>query len=316
VILVPLENAVAAKVRHPVLTSKLTPPRLRNILTRPRLIKLARLKEKRLLTICAGPGYGKTTLMAQLAELHQGPKVWYQVDNFDRDPAVFLRHLITGISDACNGIGNRSLVRLSEATNIETEAESILAVLIDEMREGLERPLMLCIDDFHILESAEIASNLFNLIIEHQPENNVIILASRNGLSLHVGRMRSHGLIEEISEDDLRFTNQESIELLCDMWNLSDNNKILERLLKSTEGWVTGLVLAESYLRSGASRFPDLFNQKVLQRNIYEYLAEEVLDQQTSHLQLFLMKCSLLEFIDPEICKAVFEAKYWIYYIS
>ena len=139
-----------------VLASKLRRPRLRRALLRQRLMQKAELfEELRLLNICAGPGYGKTTLMAQIAENFDGKSVWYQVDSLDRDPAVFLRHLITGINHAIGIQESRALSRLQAATNIISEDESILMVLVDELFEYSSNSLLICFDDFHLFSGSK-----------------------------------------------------------------------------------------------------------------------------------------------------------------
>src|SRR5690349_11741530 len=37
--------------------------------------------------ICAGPGWGKTTLVSQWAETRTSPVAWLTLDTFDNDPA-------------------------------------------------------------------------------------------------------------------------------------------------------------------------------------------------------------------------------------
>ena len=78
-----------------ILISKLRPPHLRYVLERPRLLERSILSgNEKLLLICAGAGYGKTTLMAQAAKKFPGSYLWYQIDELDNDPAIFLKHLI------------------------------------------------------------------------------------------------------------------------------------------------------------------------------------------------------------------------------
>ena len=303
----PLKSTAAAELRQPVLTSKLTPPRLRNVLIRTRLIELARLEKKRLLTICAGPGYGKTTLMAQLAELHDGPKVWYQIDNFDRDPAVFLRHLITGISNACNGIGKRSLIRLNEATNIEQEVESILAALIDEMGEGLEGNIMICLDDYGQIDKTDHAHRIICYLFQHLPDDSLVLLTSRTFPNLSPARIHANGFIQEIIEEDLRFSITELNELLVDIWDISISIVDIGRLNDWLEGWASGLVLTESYLRVGGD-MATLLSKRRIQQNIFEYLAEEVFEVQSDDMKTLLMYSALMDTIDPEICATVFKS--------
>ncbi|MDI6768074.1 MAG: hypothetical protein QMD04_00180 [Anaerolineales bacterium] len=60
---------------------------------RPRVsLRLKQALDHRLTILQAGAGYGKSTALAELAEEIQ-PLVWYQVNEEDNDPLVFLLHL-------------------------------------------------------------------------------------------------------------------------------------------------------------------------------------------------------------------------------
>ena len=87
-------------------TKAIPPPRNARTLVRPRVNQiLMQALEHRLTILQAEAGYGKSTALAELAaEIH--PIIWYQVNEEDNDPLVFLLQL-------CYALQN-SLPRLSQ----------------------------------------------------------------------------------------------------------------------------------------------------------------------------------------------------------
>lgn len=289
----------------PLLTGKLKPPKLRQVLARPRLLESKLPGERyKLVIICAGAGYGKTTLMAQMADALPGQSLWYQIDSLDKDPAVFLRHLIEGVSLVLEGVGSRSLERLSEAKDFNVEGESVLAILASEISESASEPLTFFFDDYHLFDNVDLFAKLIDSFITRLPERAAVVLASRTKPKLPIARLRSQGLVGEIHEQDLCFSLAETKDLLLNIWGLELEADTLSHLYKKTEGWAAGLVLMEDQLKSG-SNLPELFSQqKTVRGHVYEYLAEEVLSRQLPELRDLLIQCSLIDPVDPAICRA------------
>lgn len=286
-----------------MLPGKLNPPRLRYVSERPRLLRLATPAERqKLVLICAGAGFGKTTLMAQLARYYPGRYVWYQIDNLDRDPAVFLRHLIMGVSHACEGVGERSTARLAESSNAGEEGASVLAVLAEELKDKLETPLAICFDDFHFFDGVDFAAPLVDSLITDLPHQCTVYINSRTVPALQMGRMRSQGTVLELGAEDLQFSLDELKELMSDTWNLQVDEETFSQLHKNTEGWPAGLVLMEEHLRSG-NEVPEIICGTKIRRKVYEYLAEEVLNRQSEDLQRLLETSALINPVDPAICQ-------------
>ncbi|MDO8735638.1 MAG: LuxR C-terminal-related transcriptional regulator [Thermoleophilia bacterium] len=239
--------------------------------------------------------------MAQMLREFTGFSVWYQVDDLDRDPAVFLRHLIAGITHACGFERARARSRLGDVTEFSVEIESVLAVLIDELRENGDSPLMLCFDDFHLFDEFDHGSRIAEYLVRNLSENSQLVIATRNYPELSLGRLRTQGLILDVNDEDLQFSLDE-LSSLTDIWEIQASPAVLNKVHRSTEGWAAGLVLTENYLRSG-SDMPDLFSQSRMQQNVYEYLAEEVLNNQPVEMQELLIKSALIDPVDPTICE-------------
>lgn len=76
----------------PITRTKILVPRPRpDLLSRQRLLDvLYDLLDYKLLLIAAPAGYGKTSLMVDLAQHLKLPVCWYSLDPFDRDPPLAL----------------------------------------------------------------------------------------------------------------------------------------------------------------------------------------------------------------------------------
>lgn len=282
--------------------SKLRPPRLVKVLDRPRLLAHQDSSRiPRLINICAGPGFGKTTLMAQMALEFSGNSVWYQVDSLDRDPAVFLRHIISGFSHACSFEGTCARSRLGDVSDFSAESDSVLAVLLDELSEHNQTPLILCFDDYHLFDGCAYASRLVEYLIENLPEQSCVAMTTRNYPDISLGRLRSRGELLDLTDEDLQFSFDE-LKSLTDIWEIPVSAEAIKKVYRSTEGWPAGLVLSENVLRSGGD-LPDLFSHRRIQQNVYEYLAEEVLNSQPAGMRELLIKTSLIDPIDPAVCE-------------
>lgn len=293
----------------PLLSGKLNPPNFRHVMARPRLLeKVTAAGNPGFVKICAGAGFGKTTLMTQLTEHLGGKSVWYQVDNLDSDPVVFLKNLITGVSSACDNVGSRAIARLEDSEDINKEGHSILGVLLDELNENLKSRLTICIDDYYMFDGADFAKDFFSYLIRNMPSQAMVIIASRTKPDLEMQDLKVGGLICEIGEEDLKFSLAELQGLLNDTWNMNVSQNTLLKLHKNTEGWAAGLVLLEEHLKNSGD-IPELFEEKQIRKNIYEFLAEEVLSKQTEDLQELLVKTSVVEMIDPSICDQALEVK-------
>lgn len=245
--------------------------------------------------------------MAQIAQAFKGHSVWYQVDNLDYDPSVFIRHLVSGITHACDLNAVRTNSCINETSDFIRDGESILAILLDELGQQTQKPLLICFDDFHLFDKTSQTPRLVDYLVKNLPENLSLIIASRIAPTLALGRLRAQGVVCDFGEQDLQFSHDELSELMNE-WEIEASATNLRQAYKSTEGWAAGLVLTESYLRSG-NEAPHIFKKRHMQQSVYEYLAEEVLNDQTEKTKEVLMYTALINPIDPEICSTALGIK-------
>jgi LuxR family transcriptional regulator, maltose regulon positive regulatory protein len=153
-------------------TKIIVPYRRHELLSRPRLLEsMKSLLDNKLLLLSAPAGYGKTSLLIDLAHNINMPVCWFSVDLLDRDPQRFLAYLIASLAEQFPRIGEASRPQLNRLKSIEQDAESLLITLTNEIYDQIEDDFLLIIDDFHLLDDFPVISALVNRFLELVVEN-------------------------------------------------------------------------------------------------------------------------------------------------
>ena len=238
----------------PLLATKLNIPPLRpRTISRPRLFQAldAGLEPGCLLTlVCAPAGYGKTTLLSEwlqrLAE--RGPKcdtpevdcAWLALDQRDDDLACFLQYLVAALQRRHPEIGASLLTALQ--TPRPASEQMLATLLINDLAE-LPVRMVVVVDDYHLITAQPVHSFL-SYLVEHQAPQLNMVIASRADPPLPLARWRARGQLVEVRQGDLRFTHEESADLLGEALARPLTSAQLTTLENRTEGWGTGLQLA------------------------------------------------------------------------
>lgn len=188
------EGSVAAS---PLLETKLQAPRRRRgVVHRRRLNDRLFGRDRPALVLVSAPaGFGKTTQLAEwfvdaAGEGHS--TAWLSLDASDNDPAVFWSYLVAAVRTVEPEVGETalSLLRSSHAL------ESVVASLLNDMA-ALTDEVVLVLDDYHVIESAELHQSMAYLV-EHLPPQVRLVLASRADPPWPLARMRARGELLEI----------------------------------------------------------------------------------------------------------------------
>ncbi len=291
----------------PVLETKFyVPPARANIVRRPHLLERLNEGLRGPLTLIAAPaGYGKTTLMA---EWHAGsgrdmPVAWLSLDASDNDPARFWYYLVSALETLQPGIGGDALTMLASLQ--PPPIESLLTVLINDVSAFL-KDFVLALDDVHVITAPEIYQGI-DFLLEHLPPQMHLGLISRADPPIALSRLRVRGNLCEIRGRDLRFSIEETTAFLNIVMNLQLSEEEIAALEARTEGWIAGLLLATLLMQGRDSKRVAQFIESFSGSHHYviDYLAEEVLHQQTKSIQDFLLKTSILERFNGPLCEAI-----------
>lgn len=278
-----------------LLETKLQPPRARESLVRPRLVGLAdRVLNVPLALVSAPAGFGKSTLMLAWHErLSASAAVaWISIDEADGEPDHFARYL----AEAAHRAWGANL-------GSELTLEALVVEIVNYVA-ALDRPAVLMMDDYHLIDSQRIHAAVA-FLLDHLPANLHLVIGARRDSPLPLARLRARGRLLEIRADDLRFTSDEANELLNGMEGLGLTQGQVETLEARTEGWAAALQLAVLAARSASdpSRFVSSFGGS--HRFVFDYLAEEVLSAQDEDMQVFLLRTAVLERLSGALCDAV-----------
>jgi ATP/maltotriose-dependent transcriptional regulator MalT/DNA-binding SARP family transcriptional activator len=275
--------------------------------------RLLEAREYRLTIVQAGAGYGKSTALAALAESGQ-PLVWYRLGAEDADPLVFLLHLIYGFRATLPALSEAPLVALEEWERDRGGARwaTVVDLLVNELSERLQTPLLLVLDDLHLLGDTSEPIRILDRLIGRAPPDLHVILSTRQPLSLpSLVTWRVRGEVLEIGERELAFTPDEIAALFQTHYGLSFTPQEIETLATRTEGWAIALQLVWQGLRSGAVSTLSQALERLSSpsQDLFAYLAQEVLDQQPPDVQEFLLVTAVLREMTASICDRLRNAR-------
>jgi len=292
-----------------IMSTKLNAPRVGvNLLERPRLWEILKQYTSRNLTLITAPaGYGKTMLISQFSTRTTAPTAWYHLDKYDNDLVLFIQHLLAGLDRFLPGVITDMLHLVKQHPNPNGETRRITSALINSLEDRLEEELILAIDDYHeIRENA--VHNFMEQLLHYLPENMHIIMTSRTRPPMNLERLRVAGLLEEIELQELRFSREEIADFLMNESNKPVSNETVTFLEEITEGWPAALRLAGiAMLNSRESHKPEKSEFLPNRKEIFHYLAEEVLRHMPDDLSDFVLSTSVLDLITPQICDLLLE---------
>ena len=297
------------KHAYPLILNKVASPQYATpILRRARLLDwLNEAADCRAVVVAADAGYGKTTLMWQWEREVSFPCFWYKLDRNDRDWTFHISYLIEAIAKRHKGFGRRAHSMLEQMGGPGSSRPGVAAYLLAEMHQRLTEPCTFVIDDWQYVNAVTEVRGLWNQILRDAPSTCRFVFASRVKPKLQFARFKTHGGYAELRTDALRFTEAEIAELFRDIYNDPLAPSELTELERRTEGWAASLQLVEVSLRERSSpaerrEFIDSITADT-DSDLFEFLAEEVLDQQPEETRNFLLTTSILQQITPEVAE-------------
>ncbi len=181
----------------------------------------------------------------------------------------------------------------------------LITAIINQVGQSASRSVAMVIDDVHLISERSV-HELLDYLLDHLPPNLHLVLACRHDPSISLARRRARGEVTDIRLQDLSFTEEETGSLVNQRLGLNLSDQEVGLLHSRTEGWAAGLrLLATSLSQSPANRSSLLQNGMQGSRRIFEFLAEEVLDQQAPELRRFLLETSILTSLRPNVCDSL-----------
>ena len=280
----------------------------RDAVPRPALLArtLERAADARLVLVQAPAGFGKTTLLVQLAAALAaapgGEVVWVSLDAEDNDANRLFAALFGALAALDLPWAVPPATVLAQLQDASPAARTALGLLIDALGGRPDVRIALVLDDLHHVSDAA-ALQLLDTLIARAPPELSLFIGSRVAPPLSLARWRAGGELVELGFEDLQF-DLDAAQALCRLRGLeAPSDETLQAVLARTHGWVAGLHLMLGSARNGAG-LPALIGPAA-HRHLFDFFAQEVLSELPLPLQQFVLYSSVLPELSPALCQAV-----------
>ncbi|MGD8191768.1 BTAD domain-containing putative transcriptional regulator [Brevibacillus ginsengisoli] len=283
--------------RTRILLTKCTPPRIKqNILRRPRLAKKMRyILMTPFSLIHAGPGYGKSTMLATFLADEKVQASWYNIEQKDGDLVRFISHIVASIRQKHPEFGQELLVTL-EGLNSYLNPDEIELLVFQFSNElmALQQEVLIVLDDYHLVQKSFFVDQWTQLVVRNLPPLvRMVVISRQMPLWPWLRLMKTRGEYWEINQADLTFSEEETEALLLDEFRLSLTIEQTTRIHTETEGWVLAIRLV--------GEKPD-DEPRAIREELMHYLDAEVYQQQEYHIQRYLEYTSALDRFSDDLC--------------
>lgn len=280
------------------ITKILVPRRRPDTVHRARLLEELRGGRGGELTVVRAPaGFGKTTLLVDLAHEASGRVCWVSLDEWDRDTGTFLQYLRLSVLRRFNQVGAKGSSAMSSS-----EPRALLGALSSQIASHHEETWAF-LDDFHSLEGSTDVLQLVDYLAQRLPFNCRLFLASRTRPALpSLSRLRLEGRAMELGPADLAFSADEIRHYYRSARHQDISDNQVERILKATQGWPAGVAL---FTDPGTLRKEGHKTSVPLS----DYLASEIFDRLPEKLQRFLLYTSVFDTLEAAGCDAILQQR-------
>jgi len=289
---------VATKLHIPVLPT--------DRVSRPSLVtELREGSRARLILVSAPAGAGKTTVLAswRADPEEQRPFAWLSLDSRDNDPVRFWNYALAAVRTVAPDAGAGVDDALRSAGG---DVTALALPLLVNALTLLPDPIVLVLDDYHVITSADVHQSL-EFLIDHLPRTVQVAVAGRSDPPLALARLRASAELLEIRATDLRLSTEETTALLNGSLGLGLAPEQVRVLRERTEGWAAGLQLVGLTLRDREDRERYIASFAGDDRQIVDYLVAEVLGRQSPAVQDFLLRTSIAARLSGPLCDALLD---------
>ena len=263
------------------------------------LAQLQRSGSRRLTTIVAPAGYGKTSLAAQWYELlksQDSKAVWVPLDADDCEAGRFLLALIESLAPLLPD-GGRGL----DISSMPVAA--VLSVLMTRLRQ-IEMPVTIFFDDYHFAQTDTTESLLAKLLAAADLSHVSFVLISRSAPRFPISALRLNDELKQIGAADLSFSDAEAQEFFASQSTKLTSDQIGE-LNKRTEGWAVALQMVRVLVNDSADSGAILDSFDGSNADMGRYLSEQVFSSLPPDTRHFLTETASLPAIGRTLVAAI-----------
>jgi LuxR family maltose regulon positive regulatory protein len=266
-------------------------------LERPQIDRLLEKQVQRPIVIVkAGAGYGKTHSVYSFARKYDAFTTWMQLSERDNTGERFWENFIATIAVA----NKKAAAKLEKISFPTTDRQFERYLEIPQMDVPAGRTLFVY-DDFHLITNPAVLWFMERSVTSPFPTITSILI-SRTEPPLNLVKFLSKGLLGRITEDDLRFSQEEMVEYFH-IQNIRLSPQAVSSIYRDTEGWAFAIHLAGLSLRKNPPGTP--YVPQAMRVNIFRLIESEVMSAISPGLRKFLVELSLVEYLVSDLLKEI-----------
>lgn len=262
--------------------------------------RLDRAFERSLVMVVAPAGHGKTSTLVSWLRQRASDAAWVTVDHRDTDLTRLATHVAVAIDRVVPGIAP-SLFSLLNAPDRLAPTE--LGEAFAETLYDLGRDVLLVLDDFHEA-SGPWAAAFVSGLIHAAPRRLHTIICSRVKIPLSLSRLRMAGDVEELTGVDLRFSVEETGQLLSLEAGVPVELAQAASIHESVGGWPAAVRLV-ALSRDAADSGQQAESRQVPAPFLRDYVGDEILARLPESHRDLLVTVSLVDRFNVPLMQAL-----------
>ncbi|MEW6681824.1 MAG: BTAD domain-containing putative transcriptional regulator [Nitrospirota bacterium] len=276
-------------------SAKASRPALPRILLREAC--LSRLKAARaykIIYISGLAGLGKTTLALSWLKQTRTKAVWLTLDEQDNDPAGFLRLLAEAFAVA---FPQTQLTLPSLPTAGPFDPVMFARSYCQKLFSQVSGRYALVLDDCHsIPEDNALLFSIIEVVISHAPPSVQVVLLSRNAPPTFLAGWIGKRALFHLDQEALRFSTEEVQSLFNEVLEVPITPDQAVDLHRTTEGWVTGLILLKDRVRrAGRAIVVEGMPASLADDRLADYFYHGVYGRLDPTTKDLMVRCSVFE---------------------
>ncbi|MDR0312997.1 MAG: LuxR C-terminal-related transcriptional regulator [Treponema sp.] len=246
-----------------------------------------------LVVVCAGAGYGKSSAVHDFAEEYKAATAWIQLSEHDNVGACFWENYVQTMTPL-----NAPLAKAINELGFPDTQDKLKQYQIILHKYLLSQRRLIVLDDLHYIDDPAVIRFLEEYVISKQPPGTTFFLISRSTPRINTAGLISKGRLFNISEDDLRFTDNELAEYFHEL-GISPHPDSIREIMQDTEGWAFAInLIARSYQKAPGY---DGYVRKAMKTDIFRLMEAEIWEEISKGLQEFLISLSLIDHLSVDL---------------